>query len=50
MGMVEVYIYMLCYIYVIYVMYTDLYSRPTGCHQILEFNLAHPIHIKNNCL
>ena len=23
------------------------YSKPTDCHQFLEFNLAHPIHIKN---
>ena len=25
---------------------TDLYSKPTDCHQFLEFNLVHPIHIK----
>ena len=27
---------------------TDLYSKPTDCHQFLEFNLAHPIHIKKS--
>ena len=26
---------------------TDLYSKPADCHQFLEFNSAHPIHIKN---
>ena len=25
---------------------TDLYSKPTDCHQFLEFNLVYPIHIK----
>ena len=25
---------------------TDLYSKPTDCHQSLEFNSAHPIHIQ----
>ena len=25
---------------------TDLYSKPTDCHQFLEFNSAHPIHFK----
>ena len=25
---------------------TDLYSKPTDCHQFPEFNSAHPIHIK----
>ena len=27
---------------------TDLYSKPTDCHQFLEFNSAHPIHIKKS--
>ena len=27
---------------------TDLYSKPTDCHQFLEFNLVHPIHIKKS--
>ena len=26
---------------------TYLYSKPTDCHQFLEFNSAHLIHIKN---
>ena len=26
----------------------DLYSKPTGCHQFLEFNSAHPKHIKKS--
>ena len=26
----------------------DLYSRPTDCHQFLEFNSVHPIHIKKS--
>ena len=25
---------------------TDLYCNPTDCHQFLDFNSAHPIHIK----
>ena len=30
---------------------TDLYRKPTDCHQFLEFNLARPIQIKKiNCL
>ena len=27
---------------------TDLYSKPTDYHQFLEFNLAHPKHIKKS--
>ena len=27
---------------------TDIYSKPTDCHQLLEFNSAHPIHIKKS--
>ena len=27
---------------------TDLYSKPTDCHQFLELNSAHPIHIKKS--
>ena len=27
---------------------TDLYSQSTDCHQFLEFNSAHPIHIKKS--
>ena len=27
---------------------TDLHSRPTNCYQFLEFNSAHPIHIKKS--
>ena len=27
---------------------TDLYSKATDCHQFLEFNSAHPIHIKKS--
>ena len=27
---------------------TDLYSKPTDCHQFLEFNSAHTIHIKKS--
>ena len=27
---------------------TDLYSEHTDCHQFLEFNSAHPIHIKKS--
>ena len=27
---------------------TDLYSKPTICHQFLEFNSANLIHIKNS--
>ena len=29
---------------------TDLYCKPTDFHQFLEFNSAHPIHIKKNQL
>ena len=29
---------------------TDLYSKPTDCHQFLEFNSAHPIHIKTSII
>ena len=27
---------------------TDLYCKPTDCHQFLEFNSAHPIHNKKS--
>ena len=27
---------------------TDLYSKPTDCHQFLNFNSVHPIHIKKS--
>ena len=27
---------------------TDIYSKPTDCHQLLEFNWPHPIHIKKS--
>ena len=27
---------------------TDLISKPTDCHQFLEFNSAHPIHVKKS--
>ena len=27
---------------------TDLYSKPTDCHQFLKFNSAHPIHLKKS--
>ena len=27
---------------------TDLYCKPTDCHQFLDFNSAHPIHIKKS--
>ena len=27
---------------------TDLYSKPTNCHQFLEFDSAHPIHFKKS--
>ena len=27
---------------------TDRYSKPTDCHQFLEFNSAHPTHIKKS--
>ena len=27
---------------------TDFYSKPTDCHQFLELNSAHPIHIKKS--
>ena len=27
---------------------TNLYSKPTDCHQFLELNSAHPIHIKKS--
>ena len=27
---------------------TDLHSKPTNCYQFLEFNSAHPIHIKKS--
>ena len=27
---------------------TDLYCKPTNCHQFLEFNSAHPIHNKKS--
>ena len=27
---------------------TDLYCNPTDCHQFLDFNFAHPIHIKKS--
>ena len=27
---------------------TDLYCKPTDCHQFLEFNSAHPIHRKKS--
>ena len=26
---------------------TGLYSKPIDCHQLLEYNSAHPIHIKS---
>ena len=27
---------------------TDLYCKPIDCHQLLEFNLVHPIHNKKS--
>ena len=27
---------------------TDLYCKPTDCHQFLDFNSAHPLHIKKS--
>ena len=27
---------------------TDLYCKPTDCHQFLDFNPAHPIHLKKS--
>ena len=27
---------------------TDLYCKPTDCHQFLHFNSAHPFHIKKS--
>ena len=27
---------------------TDLYCKPTDCHQFLDFNSAHPVHIKKS--
>ena len=29
---------------------TDLYCKPTDCHQFLDFDYTHPIHIKKSVL
>ena len=50
----HIFIYIYVHIFILYI-YTgiyrhiseaDLYSKPSDCHQFLEFNSAHPIHIK----
>ena len=61
MNNIYIYIYVYIYIYNVYILFilvkvssidqhlqTDLYCKPTDCHQFLDFNFAHPIYIKKS--